>query len=378
MGPSTPFLVVDLDAFDRNAVRMAERIVRQGGKRWRPHVKAMRVPALAHRLVAAGAHGVTVATVDEAESMVEASLHDVLIANQVVGADKVHRVAHLNRRSRVSVAVDDEVHLAPLDRVGRDVGVRIPVLVEVDVGLQRAGVRDAAAAARLARAIRPCRALRFVGVMAWEGHASRLADLDARRTEIRAAMGRLVAAAGACAEAGEACEIVSGAGTATYEVASHCPGLTEIQAGGGAFGDRRCREQFLLPHEAALTVVASVVSRPAPTRVVLDAGFKALGTTPIAASLRGHPDASIAWSAEHATVELTAPAARIAIGDRMEFDVGYADSTVWLHDRIYGTRGGELCECWPVTRRATGIDDRSQFPDFPVAPAGADRRRRLA
>jgi D-serine deaminase-like pyridoxal phosphate-dependent protein len=149
--PDSPCLLLDLDVLERNMARMHQTIVLDGGKRWRPHVKALRAPALVQRLQAAGASGVTCATVGEAEAMVAAGIDDVLIASQVVGSASVRRLVALNRQARVMAAVDAMAQAEAMATAARDAGVVLPVVVEVDIGMQRCGVAPGAAAVALAR-----------------------------------------------------------------------------------------------------------------------------------------------------------------------------------------------------------------------------------
>ena len=144
--PDAPFLALDLDAFERNVGHLADTIVVQGGKRWRPHTKAIRSPGIALRLQAAGAHGVTCATVWEAQTMVDAGIRDVLIASQVVAPSALRKLAELNHTARVIAAIDAPVHIDLLRSAAAAAGVVIPVVIEVDIGLQRAGVASGLAA----------------------------------------------------------------------------------------------------------------------------------------------------------------------------------------------------------------------------------------
>lgn len=274
----TPALLLDLDAFDRNVARMAATF-REAGVGWRPHTKGIKVPALAHRLIEAGALGVTCAKVSEAEVMAGAGIRDILIANQVIGAQKVRRLAHLCAHADVICAVDSEAGIAQLAEAAREAGTRPRVLVEVDSGMGRCGVTPGEAAVTLARRVAEQDSLRFAGVMAWEGHAAAIKDPAEKRATVEEAIGKLTASADACRAAGLPVEIVSCSGTGTYQIASSQPGITEVQAGGGTLGDAHYRDHFGVDHECALTVLTTVISRPNDRLVVTDGGFKTFGTT---------------------------------------------------------------------------------------------------
>ena len=343
--PETPFLALDLEAFERNVAHLADTIVRQGGKRWRPHTKAIRSPVLAKRLIAAGASGVTCATVSEAETMVMAGIADVLIANQIVGHDHLQRLAALNRAARVIVTVDSPMHIKLLAAAAAEAGVVIPIVVEVDVGLGRAGVSSAVAALALAQIVRPNKHLKFCGVMAWEGQTTRIPEPQAKAVAIRDAVGFLIDAAQHCVAAGIAVEIVSCGGTGTYPVSSTIEGVTEIQAGGGVFGDVRYRTEFHMPLEPALKLFATVISRPTARRIVCDAGWKYHGCHPTLSQALGLPAVQkMAYAAEHLTLECEADISGFAVGERIGMAVGYADSTVFLHREMMAMRYGEIEE----------------------------------
>ncbi len=353
--PHHPHLVLDLDAFERNVARLAGSIVREGGKRWRPHVKAIRSPELARRLQAAGAQGVTCATVAEAAAMVQAGITDVLVANQVVERLALRQLAILNREATVHATIDAPEHIRLLATAANAAEVRIPVLIEVDVGLQRAGVLPGEAAVVLARAVVAEPALRFAGLMAWEGHTTRIADPVAKQAAVEEAVGRLTRSAEACRAAGIAVDIVSCGGTGTYCFSHRIAGVTEIQAGGGVFGDLRYRTEFHLPLEPALRLRARVVARPSARRLVSDAGWRWHGVYPLAAQPLGLPAVTrMAHAAEHCTLDFAEDCTHPAVGQSIDFDVGYADATTFLHPALYPQRAGRPEAVLPLLRPGSG------------------------
>ena len=343
--PDSPCLLLDLDVLERNMARMHRTIVLDGGKRWRPHVKALRAPALVQRLQAAGASGVTCATVGEAEAMVAAGIDDVLIASQVVGSASVRRLVALNRQARVLAAVDAPAHVQALAAAAQQAGVVLPVVVEVDIGMQRCGVAPGAAAVALARHIAAEPALSFCGLMGWEGHTTGIADPLAKQAAVTAAVRLLTDTAQHCRDAGLAVEIVSCSGTGTFPIASQLPGVTEIQAGGGVLGDRRYRTEFHIALEQAPRLRATVLSRPTERRIVCNAGWRYMAAWPTPAEVCGLAGAvQLSPSAEHLTLDFAEPVHGVPIGSALHFDVGYADSTVFLHAAFYAMRAGAV-EC---------------------------------
>lgn len=349
----TPALVVDLDALDRNVARMAATF-RQAGVGWRPHTKGMKVPALAHRLLAAGAFGVTCAKVSEAEVMAAAGIRDILIANEIIGEAKVRRLAYLCTQADIVVAVDSPTGVQQLERAAAAAGTSPRVVVEVDVGLQRCGVPPGEPVVALARRVADAPHLRFAGVMAWEGHTAAMPDLDAKRAAITEAIGKLTASADRCREAGLPVSIVSCSGTGTYQMAVALPGITEVEAGGGVFGDVHYRDHFHVDHECALTVLTTIISRPNDRVLVTDGGFKTMSIergVPQPLGLPQEQVEAVNLSAEHGRVRLAEPNATLQIGDHLEFVVGYSDSTVMLHDMLYATRGGVVQAAWTIAGR---------------------------
>jgi D-serine deaminase-like pyridoxal phosphate-dependent protein len=347
----TPALLLDLDAFERNAETMASHILSRG-LNWRPHTKAIKSPAIAQRLRAAGAMGVTVAKVSEAEIMAGSGLDDILIAHLVIGPAKAARLAALQRIATVRATVDSPSQLPALSEAAQNAGVGIGLLVDVNLGMDRTGVDTPEAAVALARAILGSPGLRFDGLMGYEGHTLLIPEPDAKREAIRQAIGRLRQAVEAVKAAGFPCPIVSAGGTGSYQFTADEDGVTELQAGGGVFACRYYTEACgVVGHTPALHVLATVVSRPAPDRVILDIGQKSISgyrTSPVLAS---HPDCLVeTLSAEHTRVAVPADSAP-TIGDRVMVIPGYSDFTTVLHDRILAHRQGRVEAVWPLLGR---------------------------
>ena len=347
----TPALVVDLNALEANIATIASTC-RSQGVRWRPHVKSHAIPDIARRLQAAGANGVTCAKLGEAEIMAAAGLGDILIANQIVGEHKIARLVALGARTDVIVTVDDPANAEAIAQAAHAAGVHIGVVVEVDVGMRRAGLPPGEPAVALAHAIADLPGLRFRGFESWEGHASSIADAHAKREAVACAVGLITETAALARSQGLPAEIVSCGGTATFPQTGGFPGVTEVQVGGGIFGDRRCREISRVDMRCALTLLATVTSRPDPLRIVCDAGKKSMSEDAPGPRARDIPGVeALKLSAEHVTLTL-AQRSRLAVGSTVVFEVGYSDSTIHLHDELYGVRGDEIEIVWKVGARA--------------------------
>jgi D-serine deaminase-like pyridoxal phosphate-dependent protein len=347
----TPALLLDLDRFEHNVATMAGHL-RERGVAWRPHAKAFKCPAIAHALRRAGAIGVTVAKVSEAEVMAACGLDDILIAHLVVGPSKAARLAALQRQAEVKATVDHPAQVGPLADAARAAGVTVGLLVDVDLGMGRTGVSSPEAAVALARQVAEAPGLRFDGLMGYEGHTLFLDDPEAKRRAIGEAIARLLHARDAVAAAGLPCRIISAGGSGTYQYTADIPGVTEIQAGGGVFACmyyiQGCRVRG---HQTAISVLATVVSRPAPDRAILDIGQKSISGHRQNPVLKDHPDCPVlGLSAEHATVAVR-PDRDLRISEKVEVIPGYSDFTFVLHDRLLAHRGGRVEAAWPLWGR---------------------------
>ncbi len=350
----TPSLILDLDAFERNLDRMVASLA---GKqiRFRPHAKSHKCPEIAKRQIARGAVGVCCQKVSEAEAMVNGGVADVLVANEVVGAMKLRRLAALAKRARVAACADDAGNIAQLDAAAREAGVRLDVLVEVNVGANRCGAEPGEPAVALARAIVACRNLRFAGLQAYQGGAQHLRKVEERRAAIEKACARVTQTTDLLAKAGIACETVTGAGTGTYMYEATSGIYHELQAGSYIFmdvdyGRNEWTESGIPRFEHSLYVWTTVMSRPTAERGVVDAGLKASSVDsgmPRVADVEGAE--YVKASDEHGVLKLTG--ARLAIGDKLKLIPGHCDPTVNLYDNYICVRGGKVEAIWPITAR---------------------------
>jgi D-serine deaminase-like pyridoxal phosphate-dependent protein len=347
----TPALLVDLDVMEANIARIVATC-RAHGVAWRPHSKAHKTPEIAHIQIAAGAIGVTCAKLGEAEVMAAAGIPDILIANQIVGPIKVDRLVRLADHADPIVCVDSLANLVELDAAFRNAGKRLRVAIEVNIGMNRAGVEPGSPVVALAHEIANRPGLRFVGVAGWESQATTIADATEKERIVRDAVSALTASARACTTAGHNMTIVSCGGTGTFPYCAQQPGVTEVQVGGAIFSDMHYLTHYHVDFAPALTVLTTVTSRPTPTRIVVDAGKKSMSGDAAMPAPRGLPTISaMKLSAEHSKIELEQPSAAPRIGDKIELVVGYSDTTVHLHEEIVGVRAGLVESVWRVAAR---------------------------
>jgi D-serine deaminase-like pyridoxal phosphate-dependent protein len=349
---STPALILDAAALERNIAAMAART--RGPTRLRPHAKSHKCAQIARMQVEAGAIGITTATVWEAAALVADGIRDILIANEVVGETKLARLAAAARDARVTVAVDDPRNADALSAAAGAAGSEIGILVDVDVGMTRCGVRSREEALRLAEHVHRLPGLRLRGVMGYEGHCVMEPDRDVRARKASAAMDYLLEVADALTAAGFPVEVVSAGGTGTYDLTGLNPRVTEIQAGSYACMDAK-RLALLSEFTPALTVLATVVSHQG-TRLVLDAGKKTVGVDFALPPIAGFPPEQavpLGASEEHLLYEVT-PDCTLVAGDRVAVIPGYCPTTVNLHDVFHVVREGVVIDVWPVIARGAG------------------------
>jgi D-serine deaminase-like pyridoxal phosphate-dependent protein len=347
----TPALLVDLDIMEAN-IGSISRACKARGVGWRPHIKGHKTPEIARLQLAAGAIGITCAKLGEAEVMAAAGIRSILIANQIVGPRKISRLLKLLEYADPILAVDNAQNVADLAAAARSIGRTIKLVIEVNIGMNRAGIEPGPPLVSLADAIRQQTALSFVGLMGWESQAAVIVDPDKKAKVVAEAIARLTSSAQDCRRAGHDPEIVSCGGTGTYPYCLQHPGITEVQIGGGIFSDVHYREHYHFDLPYALTLLATVTSRPTSTRIVLDAGKRAMtgdAGMPLPIDLTGVQN--IRLSAEHATIELDHPQEWPAVGDHVEFVIGHTDTTVHLHEEIIGIRNGIVESVWPVAAR---------------------------
>jgi D-serine deaminase-like pyridoxal phosphate-dependent protein len=338
----TPAAVVDVDRLERNLVRWQAECDRVGLAN-RPHVKTHRCTEIARRQLEHGAAGLTCQKLGEAEAMVDAGLDDVLVAYNLLGEAKLERLAALLERATVAVAVDDAALLDGLagtaDRAGRPLGV----VVDCDTGLGRTGVQSPQAAAALAVEVarRPGLALR--------GFLTHPSPPGARDF-----LERAVEEAGR--EGLEVRSVSAGGTPAMWDSESLRPVVTEYRAGTYAFHDRATLAAGACSRDdLALTVHATVVSRPTADRALLDAGSKVLGSEPakdgtFGAVLEAQGSSVARVDEEHAYVTLGAND-RLELGDRVRIAPNHACLVPNLFEELVVVSGEDVVDRWRVDAR---------------------------
>ncbi|MFO7546426.1 MAG: alanine racemase [Trueperaceae bacterium] len=341
----TPMVAIDLDRVDRNIAALQSYCERHGLAN-RPHIKTHKLPMIAHRQLAAGAAGITVQKLGEAEVMVAAGIDDILITFDLIGVVKAERLARIARLATVQVALDNEVALDTVASAAARAQREIGVLIEFESTKQRQGVHDPATALALARRAESSGHLRFRGLMTYPSSPYSVAWIASARELFQAN--------------GIEIEKVSGGGTPEMWKAHEIAGLTEYRAGTYVYHDRRTVGSGVASlDDCALHVHATVVSAPSEHRVVIDAGSKSLTSDLVPGEIGEghglileHPEAVIVQlSEEHGVVDVSACSTRPAIGDRVRIVPNHVCPVSNLFDEVHLHRDGILEAVLPVAAR---------------------------
>lgn len=346
----TPALLLDLDAFEANLRTLNESL---GGRpvRVRAHAKTHKSVDIARAQVAAGAVGVCCQKVSEAEALVDGGIGDVLVSNEVVGARKLARLAALSRRARIGVCVDHPEGLRAL----AESGAECDVYVELEVGMRRCGAEPQMVLV-LAKEIQKQPRLRFGGLQAYHGRAQHVRSLAERRAAIAAAAEKVRLTRELLQKQGIPCPIVTGAGSGTYMLEVETGAWDEIQPGSYVFMDADyAKNEWAAPlprFRHALFVLATVMSRPAADRAIVDAGLKASSVDSGMPEVWQRPGLVYrSASDEHGWVEVGADAAPPRLGEKLLLVPGHCDPTVNLYDWYVAVRAGRVEAVWPVSAR---------------------------
>jgi D-serine deaminase-like pyridoxal phosphate-dependent protein len=352
----TPALLIDLDAFEYNLHRLAEWS-RKMNVDLRPHAKTHKSPVIARRQMALGAVGVCCQKVSEAEALVHGGIPDVLVSNEIVVPRKIERLAALAREARIGVCVDDSDNVDALSLAAQSYGSTIDVLVEVNVGSNRCGVAPGEPALAIAKRVARARGLRFRGLQAYHGSAQHIRPFEQRRAAVASAVEMVVVTRTLLAQHGLECEAICGAGSGSYCFEGQSGVYTELQAGSYIFMDadyaRNLAEDGHVGTEFkhSLFVLATVMSRPAEDRVIVDAGFKAMSFDSGPPRVAEREDADyVAASDEHGNLKIVPGPQAPSIGDILRLIPGHCDPTVNLHDWYVCYRGERVEALWPIAR----------------------------
>jgi len=340
----TPALLLDLDAFEANLARMLDH-VKRSGKALRPHAKAHKCVEIAKRQIAAGACGVCVATLAEAELMAKAGIPGLLLTSPVADPLKIERIVETG----TMVVVDHMQQAAWYENAARRAGRTVDVLVDLDVGDHRTGAASPAEAVEIAEAVDRAGHLRLRGLQAYSVVGSHATPGEERTRVSQEVFAHARETRDLMARKGLATDILSGGSTGTWQIDTALPELTELQAGSFVLMDMAYRKAGV-DFQRGITVLGTVVSANHPNFVSVDAGTKSFSTDrgygPEAVGIAG---SGYRWGGdEFGYVDVDDPAKRPALGDKIEFVPPHCDPTVNLYSAIYACRGNQVDAVWPL------------------------------
>ncbi|HUO87617.1 MAG TPA: DSD1 family PLP-dependent enzyme [Rhizomicrobium sp.] len=354
----TPALVIDLDALERNIARMAEH-ARRAGIALRPHAKTHKSVEIAKRQLAAGALGICCAKLGEAEALAAGGIESILLTSPVVTEAGIARLTALNARMRELIVVTDNAAVAArLDAAAAASGKTLKVLVDIDPGMSRTGIRASDAPA-LVEQVAKARGLEWLGLQCYAGQVQHMESPNERRDASLKALKELGELRDVLKKAGHSPKILSGGGTGTFDIDPDARVLSELQVGSYVFMDKQYNDVWekpgdRLPFEVSLTVQTTVISANRPGLATTDAGLKSFATDagpPQLAS--GAPDgaAYFFFGDEQGGVTYPRDGRLLQPGDVVGCVVPHCDPTVNLYDRYHVVRGDTLEAIWPVDAR---------------------------
>src|SRR5215813_1791238 len=353
----TPAVVVDLDVMERNLARMAD-YCRRTNLKLRPHTKSHKIPELAKRQIASGASGITVAKIGEAEVMLNSGISDILIAYPLVGRGKAEKLAELAARAHIIVSLDSEEAARSISEAVSRKGVRVGIMVELDVGFRRCGVANEEELLTLAQKIADLPGLYFEGVMFFPGHftvgAKERGDLLIPVNQL------LTQTVNRLEQAGLPIATISGGSTPTAREGHLFHGVNEIRPGMYIFNDRNMVGIGVAEVEdCALSVITTVVSTSVSGRAIVDGGSKTFSSDRFQAGdgrgfgmVKEDPEAEVeSFSEEHGHLNIKRSARRYKVGERLTIVPNHVCSTVNMHDEVFGVRGERVETDWAVAGR---------------------------
>lgn len=356
---ATPALVLDLSAFERNVSAMRDHCARVGLK-LRAHAKTHKSVEIARRLIEAGAIGQCCAKLGEAEALAEGGIEGLLVTSPVVTEQAFARVGKLNARAGdFMIVADSAVAVDGYAAAAHMSGKPLKVLVDVDIGLHRTGIRPGEPARELAKRIAASPDLTFMGLQGYAGQLQHVAEFGDRRTQSLAALKLLGDTRDMIVAAGIPCPIVSGGGTGTYNIDAEARVFTELQAGSYIFMDKQYCEVRIangapMPFETALFVQTTVISANMPGLATTDAGLKSFATeagSPVIHA--GAPEGAnyFFFGDEQGGILLGGADKRLDLGATMLCTAPHCDPTVNLYDAYHVVDGDTLVDIWPVDAR---------------------------
>ena len=335
----TPALLLYIGGVEKNIKTMATYFADKPCK-LRPHMKTHKLPVISHKQIEAGAIGITCAKLGEAKIFFEAGIKNILIANEIVGDTKIQRLVHLAGYGDLIVCVDQIENAKEISEAAGEYDRKINVLVEVDVGLARCGVKPGKPALELVQKLSLLKHLRFRGVMGYEGGMF-IENLEEKEKQTRECNQRLVETKQLIERNGFPVEIVTAGGSNTFNLTGIYPGITDIQVGSYVTMDSHNR-YYGLDFGQAVTILATVISRPEKRRAVIDAGMKSLSLDSGSPLCRDPGITLFSLNEEHGHIRIENPEHDLRAGDKIEIIPSHGCTTIPFYDRYVVIRNDRV------------------------------------
>ena len=354
----TPALIIDLDVFDANLVKMQSYLQEQDIA-LRAHTKMHKCPIIARKQLESGARGVCAAKVSEAEVMCAAGIEDVLVTSPIATPDKVSRFVEARKNNPgLKIVVDCADSADLLAKVAGLEGLVVDVFVDMDLGMGRTGIETGDKTLQLVRHIGESNSLNLSGLQMYAGNCMHIEGFSERKQKYAHIMSKGIETLALLDEAGIVIPVVSGGGTGTYNMESDLGLINELQAGSYAFMDIEYRdiggvdsEQFL-DFGVSLFVLVTAISQPQSRLITVDGGFKSFASDKMAPEFRDVEGVIYHWGGdEHGIVQLNNPSREIRLGNKLSMLTPHCDPTVNLHDFYFPYRDGLVHEVWPISAR---------------------------
>lgn len=352
---ATPSLVIDNKAMSEN-MKIMNELLFGTQLSLRPHYKSNKCSAIARRQIASGAKGITCAKISEAEDLVSCGIEDVLIANQVVEADKITRVAQLAAKCKLTICVDGFENADALSLAAVREGTTIYCYVEFEIGMMRCGVSDPRTYVALAKHVNDLPNLHYAGIQAYAGHVSHMVEMKEREQYVNDIFARVASLKKMLEDNGIKVEEISGGSTGTATLLAERGLYTELQAGSYLWLDSTYGELEKLPFKNAMYVLSSVVHKR-PGLIVLDAGVKSFGVDqglPTVMTMDGKiVSGTLEANEEH--LKIFDPDKELSVGEKVLLIPGHCCSTMNLYNNIYLYEEDKIVDRYTVTARGCSI-----------------------
>lgn len=336
----TPCLILQEDLLIKN-LTLFQELANLNNKKLRPHVKAHKSIELAKIQIEKGAVGICCSKLSEAEVMVEGGINDVLITSPIVGAVKLERLGKLSQKADISIVIDSKPQIKILSDLANKYQTQLNIFIEIDIGQGRCGVQPGMGAFEIAQEIIKYPNLNFAGVQAYHGKLQGIKSFRERANEVEVAMQRLSASLDYFKDSQISVKTVTGGGTGSFLIDLTLPFLTELQPGSYVTMDCNYSQNEwdetgkLEPISQPLSVLSTVISKPLPNKVILDAGWKSISNDAGTPKPKYGSDSFDFAGDEHGVITSSKEYIDLEIGDRVELVPSHCDTTINLYDHFY-------------------------------------------